>query len=238
MEFHSTDGFPETAIRLVNGNVFDYADPMAAEFDYHDVAHALARTARFGGHTAMPFTYTVAAHVLLVTAIVTFVYHQPQAALGALHHDDVEFVTGDWPSPMKRYIKSRGFDYKRELERPIETAIARQLNLSVDDLHSGVIKDADRLAFVVEGIAMKPQFDPADQGFDDIEPEMLALASNYLLAVRHPGAVEGVLQEVHSQLMNGANPELVLRSLGLTALADLREEEQSGEGDDAEAQDA
>jgi 5'-deoxynucleotidase YfbR-like HD superfamily hydrolase len=235
MEFHETEGFPETAIRLVSGHVFDYANPMGGDFDYHDVAHALARVSRFAGHTATPIGYSVANHAIFVAELVTFIYHQPELALAALHHDDVEFVTGDWPSPMKRYIKSRGFDYKRELERPIESAITHKLGLVPDDLHAGVIKDADRLAFVTEGIAFKPMFDPSDQGFDDIEQEILLAASNYLFigATTH---IEGIAQDIHAQLMNGADAAKVFKSLGLTVAADALEQDDEDGG--SEPQDA
>jgi hypothetical protein len=83
MEFHETDGFPETAIRLVGGTVFDYADPMAGEIEAHDIAHALARVARFAGHTAPGTAYTVAMHAIFVAELVTFVYHQPELAFAA-----------------------------------------------------------------------------------------------------------------------------------------------------------
>lgn len=172
MDFHGTDGFPETAIRLISGKVFDFEHPEECEaITVHDVAHALARTTRYSGHIGM--VYSVAAHAMLVAGIVKHHYNQPELALAALHHDDVEFVTQDWPSPLKRYVKAHGFDYKRELERPIEWVICKHLGLSLDDLHAGVIKDADRLAFVAEATALKPDFNPSDQGFDDIDPDLV-----------------------------------------------------------------
>jgi 5'-deoxynucleotidase YfbR-like HD superfamily hydrolase len=180
MEFHSTDGFPETAIRLVSGEIFDYADPMSAVIKPHDVAHALARTSRFGGHTGGPM-WSVAQHSILVFDIVARIYHQPELGLAALNHDDVEFVTGDWPSPLKRYMKAQGADYKRLLERPIEAAVAKALGLTLDDLHAGVIKDADRLAFVAEGVTFKTKFNPSDQGFDDVDPELVENAQQGMM---------------------------------------------------------
>lgn len=201
MEFHSTDGFPESAIRLISGKVFDYADPWACEeITIHDVAHALARTSRYGGHIA--YSYTVAQHALLVADLVAMHYKEPDLALGALHHDDVEFVTGDWPSPMKRYIKSLGFDYKEQLERKIEPVICKWLNLSIDELHAGVVKDADRLAFVIEGLALKPDFDPTNQGFDDVDLEQANWLIPHIPMLSISGS-EAVFMKAHEKLMAG-----------------------------------
>jgi 5'-deoxynucleotidase YfbR-like HD superfamily hydrolase len=180
MEFHSTDGFPETAIRLVSGEVFDFADPMSAKIEPHDVAHALARTARFAGHTTGPM-WSVAQHTVLVFDIVTRIYHEPDLGFAALNHDDVEFVTGDWASPLKRFLKAAGLDYKRVLERPIELAIARELGLNLDELHAGVVKEADRLAFVTEGVTFKTKFNPSDQGFDDVDPDLIKDAQSAMM---------------------------------------------------------
>lgn len=168
MDFHSTPGVPDTAIRLISGEIFDYADPDSAVITLHDVAHALARTSRFAGHHGAPH-WTVAHHAILVADIVSAKYGEPDLCLAALHHDDVEFVTGDWPSPLKRYLNGKGLLYKELLERPIEAAICKALSLPLDDLHAGVVKDADRYAFVVEGVALKPEFNPEDQGFDDVD---------------------------------------------------------------------
>jgi 5'-deoxynucleotidase YfbR-like HD superfamily hydrolase len=206
MDFHSTTGFPDTAIRLVSGVIFDYADPMSCEqITEHDVAHSLARTTRFAGQTGQ--TYTVAQHALFVYALVTRHFGEEDAGLGALHHDDVESVTGDWPSPLKRFAKLNGFDYKRLLERPIETAICQHLGLQVDELHAGVIKDADRLAFVTEATVLKPAFDKADQGFDDIDDSTIEEAMRYIpLQIESESQIEHILMNLHYKLVGKPQP--------------------------------
>lgn len=229
MEFHGTDGFPETAIRLVSGEIFDYEHPEDAVITYHDIAHALSRESRFAGHAGL--FYTVGHHALFVAILVAIHYNQPELALAALHHDDVEAFTKDWPSPMKRFIKAHGFDYKREMERPIEQAISKQLGLVLDDLHAGVIKDADRLAFVTEGTLLKPGFDRHDQGFDDIDVETIKQASIYM-GMMDVGRTEQILMNVHDQLMNGADAVRVFKSIGALALKDAMDESDQPQDDE------
>lgn len=145
---------PDTAIRLVSGEVFDYADPMEATITLHDVAHSLARTTRYAGQCRGE--YSVAAHTILVAYLVRNHFNRPELTLAALHHDDVEAFTGDWPKPLKVFCEQLGFSYRKELERKIEPAICRALGLVQDDLHAGVIKDADMLAYAIESAALKP----------------------------------------------------------------------------------
>jgi hypothetical protein len=84
---------------------------------------------------------------------------------------------------------------------------------------------------VTEGIAFKPGFNPADQGFDDIEQDTLIAASKYLFLTTSSIA-ETLFMNVHQQLANGADATRVFTSLGITASAD-----DAGEAED-EAQDA
>jgi 5'-deoxynucleotidase YfbR-like HD superfamily hydrolase len=156
----------DTTIHLISGVEFDYADPMACEaITPHDVAHALARITRYNGHCAGE--WSVAQHTLLVAALVRNHYNEPGLALGALHHDDAEFVTFDWPTPLKAYVKQCGFDYRRYLERPVESAVAKHLGLVLDDLHAGVIKDADDAAYEIEVRALKPSGHASREELDD-----------------------------------------------------------------------
>lgn len=145
----------DTTIHLISGVEFDFANPDACEeITVHDVGHALARITRYNGHVGG--TWSVAQHTLLTASLVRNHYAQPDLAYAALHHDDAEFVTFDWPTPLKNYVRSCGFDYAKLLERPVEFALARHLGLVVDDLHAGVVKDADDVAYEVEIAVLKP----------------------------------------------------------------------------------
>lgn len=156
-----------THIHLISGERFDYLDPMSAVITTHDVAHALARISRYGGHCAA--TWSVGQHTLLVHQLVRKWYRDDQCAFGALHHDDAEIITGDWTTPMKNWIRSLGVDYGRKIEGPIEMAICSQLGLVMDDLHAGVVKDADSVAYEIEIRALKPNgFDSYEEPDDDL----------------------------------------------------------------------
>jgi 5'-deoxynucleotidase YfbR-like HD superfamily hydrolase len=193
----------DTTIRLISGEAFDYLDPSAGVIEPHDIGHALARTSRFGGHHRMPH-YSVAHHTIFTAFLVAVHYRTPHLAFAALHHDDVEAFTGDWTSPMKVACRELGLDYTTKLERPIEAAVCQQLGLVLDDLHAGVVKDADRLAYIVESSVMKPGFDPGDQGFDEVDGETIRKLACWLpdyadapTAERNWGRMHNLLGDTH-----------------------------------------
>lgn len=198
----------DTTIHLISGEEFDYANPHAATIDVHDIAHALARTGRWGGHCYG--NYSVASHTL-VTMILTYeFYGEKDFALAALHHDDVEAFTGDWTSPMKTYLEQQGLSYRKALEGPIEMAICRQLNLVMDDLHAGVVKDADAMALNLERYVLKA--DPSGGAWDPpegLEEDVLARYCGYITAFAEaqPGAVEGAWITIHERLVAIQNGE-------------------------------
>lgn len=193
--------FNDTSIRLISGEPFDYLDPDAHEITIHDVAHALARVSRYGGHNL--YEWTVAHHTCLVANIVGAIYHEPGLVLAALHHDDVEAFTGDWTSPMKVACQRLGLDYVRALERPIESALCRQLGLVMDDLHAGPVKDADRLALVAEQTVFKPGYVLAEQD-PDVDADMVQRCMPCLLMLADcaagPNEIEMIWQTLHCRL--------------------------------------
>lgn len=165
----------KTSIHLISGEVFDFSDPMAATITTHDVAHALARISRYGGHVAD--TYSVGQHTLLTYQLVYGWYEDFRHCLGALHHDDPEIITGDWTTPMKNWIRELGVDYGRMIEGPIELAICKQLDLVVDDLHAGVVKNADAVAYEIEAKTLKPN------GYDkvlEVDDDLMKYGQEYL----------------------------------------------------------
>lgn len=192
----------DTTIHLISGQEFDYADPSAATIDVHDIAHALARTSRWGGHCYGE--YSVASHTLLTMIITIEFYGDLSHGLAALHHDDVEAFTGDWTSPMKNYLEQQGLSYRKALEGPIEMAICRQLNLVMDDLHAGVVKNADELALILERRQLKedPNRDEweAPAGLDD-ETLHRYLAYVAVFAEAPAGVIEGTWISIHERLV-------------------------------------
>ena len=105
--------------RMLSGRRLDLIDPSPLDVEIGDIAHGLARVARWNGQTKGP-EISVAEHSLLVEAL--FAAGQtptPGEAQLAVLHDAPEYVIGDMISPFKAAI---GGDYKR-IEARLKRAI-------------------------------------------------------------------------------------------------------------------
>lgn len=136
--------------RMLSGRRLDLLEPSPSDIEIEDIAHGLARVARWNGQTTGAHAFSVAQHSLLVTDI--FEAHNPGAirahSRAALLHDAPEYVIGDLISPFKSAI---GLDYKA-FELRLLSAIHRRFDvppdLPADVTHA--IKDADRIAAFYE----------------------------------------------------------------------------------------
>jgi len=136
--------------RMLSGRRLDLLDPSPLDIEVEDIAHGLARVARWNGQTKGPHIYSVAQHCLLVEALARARVPRldPSRRLAVLLHDAPEYVIGDMISPFKAVI---GGDYK-VVERRLLTAIHRRFGLparcapEVEQL----IKRADREAAYLE----------------------------------------------------------------------------------------
>lgn len=89
------------------------------DVDIHDIAHSLARTCRYGGHT---FGYlSVARHSIWVSDLLAARGH-PELALTGLLHDASEAYLGDIPRPIKHQDAMLGY---RSAEAAAEAVIAK-----------------------------------------------------------------------------------------------------------------
>ncbi len=136
--------------RMLSGRRLDLLDPDPADIEIEDIAHGLARVARWNGQTLGPHAFSVAQHSLVVEEIA--VGRDPAWPapwrLAALLHDAPEYVVGDLISPFKNAI---GLDYK-QLERRLLTAIHARFGLPAE-LPTAVqteIKACDRIAAFYE----------------------------------------------------------------------------------------
>ncbi|MEM9222207.1 MAG: HD family hydrolase [Pseudomonadota bacterium] len=148
---------------MLSGRRLNLLDPSPLDIEIKDIAHGLARVARWNGQTEGEFPFSVAQHSLLVETI--FARLAPAASpsdtdlLAALLHDAPEYVVGDLISPFKAAI---GEDYK-----VVETRLAEAVNLrfSIPPDTTGAraarIKTADRAAAFLEATAIA--------GFSDAE---------------------------------------------------------------------
>lgn len=148
---NSQDSAPPRAWqRMLSGRRLDLLDPSPEDIAIEDIAHGLARVARWNGQTLGPHAFSVAQHVLIVEDIAharnpDWPIHWRRAAL---LHDAAEYVIGDLISPFKTAI---GLDYKA-FELKLLEAIYRRFAVPTplpDAIHDA-IKHADRVAAFYE----------------------------------------------------------------------------------------
>lgn len=140
---------PRAWQRMLSGRRLDLLDPSPGDIAIADIAHGLARVARWNGQTAGPHVFSVAQHSLLVEAIgahLTPGCTQAQR-LELLLHDAPEYVIGDIISPFKAAI---GDSYKA-VERRLLSAIRRRFGLSAPTPEeTRLVKRADAVAAYLE----------------------------------------------------------------------------------------
>ncbi|WP_300575998.1 HD family hydrolase [Phenylobacterium sp.] len=112
---------PRAWQRMLSGRRLDLLDPSPMDIEIEDIAHGLARVARWNGQTIGDHAFSVAQHSIVVEEIVAHIQPDiaPRWRLAALLHDAAEYVIGDMISPFKQAL---GLDYKLFEER-LETAI-------------------------------------------------------------------------------------------------------------------
>src|SRR5215213_1918655 len=135
---HARD-IPRAWQRMLSGRRLDLLDPSPLDVELEDIAHGLARVARWNGQTAGPHIFSVAQHSLLVETIARQGSRlDRQRRLAVLLHDAPEYVIGDMITPFKAVI---GDTYK-VVEKRLPAALPAEL--------VALIKDADRAAAHLE----------------------------------------------------------------------------------------
>jgi 5'-deoxynucleotidase YfbR-like HD superfamily hydrolase len=106
---------------MLSGRRLDLLDPSPMDIEIEDIAHGLARVARWNGQTIGAHAFSVAQHSVVVEEILVHVQPgiEPRWRLAALLHDASEYVIGDMISPFKAAL---GMDY-RTFEERLESAI-------------------------------------------------------------------------------------------------------------------
>lgn len=136
--------------RMLSGRRLDLLDPAPGDVEIEDIAHGLARVARWNGQTVGTHAFSVAQHSLLVDDIAGALNTDWPAKwrLAALLHDAAEYVVGDLISPFKTAI---GLDYK-SLELRLLAAIHERFCLpcKLPDEVTAEIKFCDRIAAFYE----------------------------------------------------------------------------------------
>ncbi len=135
---------PRNAYRTHSGVMLDFSDPEHADVSTEDVAHHLARVARYGGAT--DDFYSVADHCVYVSRRLEEAGYSPYICAAGLVHDSAEAFLGDVVSGLKRLLP----DY-RALEARWEERLSRHFDLHWRDGQVGrIVKDADLRARLAE----------------------------------------------------------------------------------------
>ncbi len=135
--------------RMLSGRRLDLLDPSPLDVEIEDIAHGLARVARWNGQTKGDHAFSVAQHCVLVEAIASHLDELTDAQrLMALLHDAPEYVVGDMISPFKAAI---GLDYKA-FELRLLSAIHVRFGLPAQTPQATLvlIKQADTIAAYLE----------------------------------------------------------------------------------------
>jgi 5'-deoxynucleotidase YfbR-like HD superfamily hydrolase len=137
---------PRAWQRMLSGRRLDLLDPSPLDVEIVDIAHGLARVARWNGQTNGPHSYSVAQHSLLVEAVANHLVLElpPKVCLAVLLHDAAEYVIGDIISPFKAVL---GDAYKG-VEKRILGAVMLRFGLPATMRRdvAKLAKDADMIA--------------------------------------------------------------------------------------------
>jgi len=158
---------------MLSGRRLDLLDPSPMDIEIEDIAHGLARVARWNGQTVGEHAFSVAQHSVVVEEIVAHIQPDiaPRWRLAALLHDASEYVIGDMISPFKAAL---GVNY-RDFEDRLESAIHVRFGLPArtPPLVKKLIKQADRACAFFEATQLAgfdhdealALFDPPPRGY-------------------------------------------------------------------------
>jgi len=152
---------PRAWQRMLSGRRLDLLDPSPLDVEITDIAHGLARVARWNGQTHGEYAYSVAQHCLLVEEIFSRLFPAASAQdhLQALLHDAAEYVIGDMISPFKAVMGGQYEEIEDRLQRAIRMRYSLPVTLTKKLQQN--IKRADRIAAFFEAVKLA--------GFSEVE---------------------------------------------------------------------
>ena len=149
--------------RMLSGRRLDLLDPSPVDIEIEDIAHGLARVARWNGQTKGAHAFSVAQHCVVVEALCVHLEPRidPRGRLLALLHDAPEYVIGDMISPFKAVL---GDSYK-DVEARLAYAVHARFGLPAETPASlkRLIKKADNICAWFEATQLA--------GFSQIESD-------------------------------------------------------------------
>ena len=167
--------------RMLSGRRLDLLDPSPLDVEIADIAHGIARVARWNGQTSGTHIFSVAQHTLLVEAIARRrTSLDRRARLAVMLHDAPEYVVGDMITPFKAVI---GNSYKA-VESRLLVAIHLRFGLPavLPAELTRLIKSADRNAACLEATRLAGFTEPEAKRFFGTPPEVpAAFERDYLV---------------------------------------------------------
>jgi 5'-deoxynucleotidase YfbR-like HD superfamily hydrolase len=186
---------PRAWQRMLSGRRLDLLDPSPMDIEIEDIAHGLARVARWNGQTIGEHGFSVAQHSCIVEDIAAHIRPdlEPRWRLAALLHDASEYVIGDMISPFKAAL---GVSYKAFEER-LEHAIHARFGLPAKTPApiKKLIKQADRACAYFEATQLAGFTHAESIGFFGPLPEGLDITLHPMSA---KDAQERYVQRFHT----------------------------------------
>jgi 5'-deoxynucleotidase YfbR-like HD superfamily hydrolase len=187
--------------RMLSGRRLDLLDPSPLDVELEDIAHGLARVARWNGQTKGAHIFSVAQHSLLVEAVARAKTPglDTRARIALLLHDAPEYVIGDMISPFKAVI---GDSYKA-VEHRLLAAIHVRFGLpaKIPDTMTAMIKAADRAAAYLEATKLAGFADDEARKFFGQPPKFSAAIERDYLTPWPAGTAEKAYRERMEKLL-------------------------------------
>ncbi len=187
--------------RMLSGRRLDLLDPSPLDVELEDIAHGLARVARWNGQTKGSHIFSVAQHSLLVEAVARAKTSRLDrtARLALLLHDAPEYVIGDMISPFKAVI---GDSYKA-VEHRLLAAIHLRFGLpaKIPETMTAMIKAADRAAAYLEATRLAGFEDDEARKFFGQPPKFSAAIERDYLTPWPAGTAEKTYRERFEKLL-------------------------------------
>jgi uncharacterized protein len=145
---------PRAWQRMLSGRRLDLLDPSPLDIEVEDIAHGLARVARWNGQTFGDHAFSVAQHSLLVERIMRLRHEEcaPRERLATLLHDAPEYVIGDLISPFKTVIDKAYREVEERLHGAVRVRFGLPAHLSATLMTR--IKKADQVAAYFEAVRL------------------------------------------------------------------------------------
>ncbi len=139
---------------MLSGRRLDLLDPSPLDVEIDDIAHGLARVARWNGQTVGEHAFSVAQHCVLVEELALRLEPRLETKwrMTILLHDAPEYVIGDMISPFKAVV---GGGYKT-VEHRLEAAIHIRFGLpaTVPAPIRALTKRADHVSAYFEAVEL------------------------------------------------------------------------------------